>query len=204
MTKRFRVALTGGAGSGKSRTAAAFSRLGVDIIDADVIAHSLTAPGSPITQQIAAVFGNDLLDAAGSLRRRALRERVFTNPAERQRLEEILHPSIRAAMLQQAEYPGSPYCLLVIPLLIETSQQELADRVLVVDATAAHQQQRLMARDGLTPTQATQMLAAQTSREARLVWAHDVIDNNGDEQWLERQVAQLHARYMSLAQAGHR
>lgn len=201
MAHRFRVALTGGAGSGKSRTATAFSSLGVDVIDADVIARSLTTAGSPITRELVALFGEDILDTAGGLRRRALRQRIFTNLSERQRLEEILHPPIRTEMLRQAECPGSPYCLLIVPLLIETGQQELMDRVLVVDATTEHQQQRLMARDGLSVTQATQMLAAQSSREARLVWAHDVIDNNADGRALERQVAQLHAQYLTLAQA---
>lgn len=198
MPRRFRVGLTGGAGAGKSRTSDLFRQLGVDIIDADMIARALTAPGTPLLAQIRALFGEDVIDPMGALRRDTLRQRIFANPGERQRLEALLHPAIRGAMQRQAGSAGSPYCILVIPLLVETGQRILVDRVLVIDAPVERQLERLIARDQITREQARAMLAAQTTREARLAIADDVIENDGGY-LLESRVAQLHERYLALA-----
>jgi dephospho-CoA kinase len=193
-----RIGLTGGIGSGKSTVARLFAGHGVPVIDADTIAHQLTQPGQPAVREIAAAFGPDTVHD-GALDRRSLSERVFNNPAERQRLEAILHPRIRAAMLREAEWLRTPYCLLVIPLLIETGQHDLVDRVLVVDTEEQQQIERIHRRDSRTEGEIRAIIAAQASRARRLEAADDVIANTGDMASLEAQVRALHRKYLELA-----
>jgi len=194
-----RVALTGGIGSGKSTVADRFAALGVPVIDADAAAHALTAPGQPLLADIERLFGPGLVDAAGTLDRAALRARVFANPAERKRLEALLHPRIRARMTEALAVAQGPYALLVIPLLLETGQTNLADRILVVDLPEAEQIRRVGLRSGLAEPQIRAILDAQVSRAERLARADDVIDNSGDAAALGPAVAALHHRYLELA-----
>ncbi|MGD2020197.1 MAG: dephospho-CoA kinase [Thiohalocapsa sp.] len=195
----FAVALTGGIGSGKSAVAALFVKLGVTVIDADVISHALTAPGGSALAPIADAFGTDVIAADGALDRAALREQVFSDPAARQRLEGILHPMIRARMQADLAAAAGPYAVLAIPLLVETGQTDMADRVLVVDAPEDLCIERVGRRSGLTPEQVKRIMASQASREDRLAAADDVIENTRDLEDLEPKVRALHARYLSLA-----
>ncbi|GAA0714062.1 dephospho-CoA kinase [Dokdonella soli] len=197
----FTVALTGGIASGKSAVAARFAALGADVIDADVVARELVAPGSPALAEIVTAFGAGVLDAQGALDRRAMRERVFANPGARLRLEAILHPRVRAALRGRAAATRGPYALLVIPLLVESGHYDWVDRVLVVDAPREVQRARLLARDGVTPQLADAMLDAQVSRGQRLALADDVIGNDGTLADLDAQVHALHARYIELARS---
>lgn len=190
-----RVGLTGGIASGKTTVSRLFARLGVPIIDTDVIARDVVAPGTPLLQQVEQEFGPGLIGADGALQRRKLRERVFADPDARRRLEARLHPAIRAEVARQSAQAHGPYHILVIPLLIEGQGQIQVDRVLVVDCPEDLQMQRLQARDGSSPAQARTMLAAQTSRSARLAAADDVIVNDGDADRLEAAVAALHQKY---------
>lgn len=194
-----RIGLTGGIGSGKSTVAALFAAHGVPVIDADVIARELVAPGQAALADIVAAFGADVLDADGRLDRARLRARVFGNAAQRTRLEAILHPRIHAVMAERAAAQTAPYVLLVIPLLFEAKQRDLVDRVLVVDVSVEQQRARVGARDHLPPEQLDTILAAQLSRGQRLAGADEVIDNSGDAVALERQVEALHRRYLGLA-----
>ncbi|MBI5042054.1 MAG: dephospho-CoA kinase [Gammaproteobacteria bacterium] len=194
-----RIGLTGGIGSGKSTVAALFAARGVPVIDADVIARELVAPGQPALADIVATFGTDILDANGQLDRARLRARVFNDDAQRQRLEAILHPRIQAVMAERAAAQTTPYVLLVIPLLFEAGQRDLVDRVLVVDVPVAQQGERVAARDHLPVEQIEAIFAAQLNREQRVAGADDIIDNSGDVAALERQVDALHHRYLSLA-----
>jgi dephospho-CoA kinase len=194
-----RIGLTGGIGSGKSTVAALFAARGVPVIDADVIARELVAPGQPALTDIVAAFGADVLDADGQLDRARLRTRVFNNAAQRAHLETLLHPRIHAVMAERAAAQTAPYVLLVIPLLFEAGQRDLVDRVLVVDVSEAQQRARVAARDQLAPEQIDAVLAAQLNREQRIEGADDVIDNSGDTVALERQVDMLHRRYLGLA-----
>lgn len=194
-----RIGLTGGIGSGKSTVADLFAARGVPLIDADVIARELVEPGQPALADIAAAFGADMLDAQGRLDRARLRARVFGNPAERKRLEAILHPRIHAVMAERAAAQTAPYVLLVIPLLFEADQRDLVERVLVVDAPVETQRARVSARDHLPPAQIDAMLAAQWERQRRLDHADDVIDNSDGAAALERQVEALHRSYLALA-----
>jgi dephospho-CoA kinase len=195
----FRVGLTGGIASGKSTVTRLFEALGVPVIDTDVLAREVVAPGEPLLGQIATRFGAGVLAADGRLDRAALRAIVFADPAARADLEQLTHPAIRARLETLSARLGGPYQLLVIPLLVETGGQTPVDRVLVVDCSEALQIRRLQARDGATLEQARQILAAQATREARLALANDVIVNEGDLGAVRDQVASLHANYLKLA-----
>lgn len=201
MTRPYSVVLTGGIGSGKSRVSAAFARLGVDVIDTDLIARELTAPGGEAIPSIREVFGAQALLPDGGLDRRRMREVVFKEPVARTALEKILHPLIRAAAAQRVALSGSSYVLLVVPLLVESGDayRDLTDRVLVVDCDPDQQIDRLMRRDGISVALARSMLAAQVGRERRLTLADDVIDNRGDLAELDQAVQKLHRTYLSLA-----
>jgi len=205
MSRRvFRVGLTGGIASGKSTVARLFAALGVPVIDTDMLAREVVAPGQPLLGQIAARFGANVLAPDGSLDRAALRALVFADPAARADLEQLTHPAIRALLEARSAALDGPYQLLVIPLLVETARRTPVDRVLVVDCSEAVQIRRLQARDGSTPEQARQMLAAQASREARLAAADDVIVNDGDLGAVRDRVAELHAHYLNLGAANAR
>jgi dephospho-CoA kinase len=198
-----RIGLTGGIGSGKSTVAALFAAYGIPVIDADVIAHRLTLPGASATQQIVEVFGTDIAAAGGAIDRQRLAQRVFANPAERARLEEILHPLIHAEMLREQEGLTVPYCLLVIPLLIEARQQDLVDRVLVVDVDEHTQLARAQARGGRREAEIRAILGAQVGRAQRLKLADDCITNSGDLAALKSQIGALHLKYLALSAEKH-
>jgi dephospho-CoA kinase len=195
----FRVALTGGIASGKSTVAELFAARGVPVIDTDVIARQVVEPGEPALAAVIAAFGSGVLDADGRLDRRRMRQRVFVDPAARRRLEEILHPAIRAEMERQSRAAGGPYQLLVIPLLTESGRRDHVDRVLVVDVPEATQIERLMRRDGASREQAEAALRAQATRDARLAFADDVIENTADPAALEARVEELHRDYLRRA-----
>jgi len=198
----YKVALTGGIGSGKSSASAIFNELGVPVIDADTLSHALTAPGGEALPAIAETFGAELIGAGGVLDRTALRQRVFGDPAARRQLERILHPRIRARMLAAAEAASGDYVILAIPLLFETGQHELADRVLVVDLPENKQIERVMTRSDLARADVERIMHSQVSRGERLAGADDVIDNSGPPEALRPQVETLHHRYLALASQG--
>lgn len=193
------VGLTGGVGSGKSYVTDAFARLGVPVLDADLVARDVVAPGSTALPEIAARFGAGSLLPDGTLDRRRLRELVFTDPVARRDLEAITHPHIGRRLREWRDAQTAPYCILAVPILIETSFRRLVDRVLVVDATVEQQLERLVARDRIDEPLALRMIAAQASRDERLAAADDVLDNSGPLERVPEQVAALHARYTALA-----
>ena len=193
------VGLTGGVGCGKSAVADLFARLGVPVIDADGITRSLTVPGAPEMKEIAAHFGAELILPDGSLDRRALRTRIFSDAPARKRLESLLHPRVRDAIRTQLAAIRAPYCIVVVPLLIETGMTDLVDRVLVVDCDPAQQLERVMRRDHCSDADAQAIITAQLSREKRLTAAHDVIENHGDLHALHDKINHLHLRFLDLA-----
>jgi dephospho-CoA kinase len=196
----FRVGLTGGIASGKSAVSACFEQLGVPVIDTDVLAREAVAPGSDGLAAVAARFGDGILQADGSLDRRALRTIVFTDPKARQDLESIVHPRIHALLAARIGEVRAPYCVLAIPLLVEGGRIPV-DRILVVDCPREVQLTRLLARDGETQAGAEAILAAQASREARIARADDLIDNTGSLASLGAKVQKLHEQYLVLATA---
>lgn len=193
------VALTGGIGSGKSTVAQAFARLGITIIDADIIARQVVEPNTPALNAIEAHFGGSVIQADGTLNRRQLRECIFSDPAEKAWLNALLHPIIHQETQRQIAAARSPYVLWVVPLLVENQLQNKADRTLVIDVSRETQIQRTMARDHVSREHAEQILAAQATREARLAVADDVIDNNGAPDAIASDVARLHAQYLTFA-----
>ena len=200
LSPRFVLALTGGIASGKGAVADCFSRKGVPVFDADVIARELVRPGAPALAEIAATFGAAMLTASGELDRQRMRELAFSNPAERRKLEAILHPRVRDALREAVAHCAAAYCVLAIPLLAEVRKDYgFVDRVLVVDASPSVQRLRLIQRDRRTPEAAAAEIAAQASREQRLAIADDVIDNDGSKDALDPMVGRLHSLYESLA-----
>ena len=198
----FVVGLTGGIGSGKSTVADAFAELGVPVIDTDVIARELTAPGGAALDAIRAVFGEAVMQADGTLDRAALRRRVFADVAARNRLEAILHPAIRQRVELALARLTARYALVVIPLLVETgAYRDVLQRTLVVDCPEALQVARVMARSGLVRDEVMAILAAQATRAERLAVADDVILNTASPEALRAEVASLHQRYLRLAAA---
>ncbi len=198
----FIVGLTGGIGSGKSAAADRFGERGAAVVDTDVIAHALTAPGGAAIEPIRAAFGDALIAADGALDRAAMRARVFAEPAERVRLEAILHPMIRDEGARQCAAAQAPYVVLVVPLLIESgTYRERCARIVVVDCPEAVQIARVQARSGFSAAQVEAIMAVQIPRAERLAAADDVIDNGGDLPFLFAQVDALHRRYVALAGA---
>lgn len=194
-----RIGLTGGIGSGKSAAALLFSARGAPIIDTDEIARALVEPGQPAYDEIVRSFGEDILDGNRRIDRDKLRERVFDNAAERQRLETILHPRIREVVRAKTADLDTPYCIVVVPLLIESGFDDLVDRILVVDANENLQIQRTVTRSGLSEPEIRKIISAQATRAQRLQRADDVIENNADRKQLEKEVERLHHWYLSLA-----
>ena len=178
-----------------------FAELGVPIIDTDVIAREIVQPGEPALDEIAARFGEHMIDAAGNLDRNAMRKLVFSDDSARADLEAILHPRIGAEAQRQADTAGGDYQLIVVPLLTGSPLLGLVDRVLGVDCDEDTQIRRLLQRDTETVSQARRILAAQASREERLAIADDVIRNDSSLVETRAQVIRLADRYASLASA---
>lgn len=198
------VGLTGGIGSGKSTIADYFTELNVPMIDADIVARQVVEKGSPLLAQIHARFGDHVLTEEGELNRAKLRHIVFADEHEKNWLNELLHPAIRAEMLRQLEDCKEDYVLWVVPLLIENGLTEFCDRVLVVDVSPEIQLERATARDKSREETIKNIIKAQVSREERLKHADDVINNSPplaeNTENLRQQVAKLHQRYLALAQ----
>lgn len=194
-----KIGLTGGIASGKSTICKLFTDLGVSVIDADIIARQLVAPGQPTLLLLANTFGDSILNADGSLNRTRLRERIFADPTERRQLDAIMHPLVYAEIAACVARLSSSYCIIVIPLLLETEKSHIVDRILVVDCSEATQLERLMSRDEIGQTEALAMIGSQFTRAQRLAKADDVIDNSGKAGDLAEQVKSLHNSYLSLA-----
>lgn len=200
---RYVVGLTGGIGSGKSAAAECFQEHGIVIVDADAVAHELTAPGGAAMADIEQAFGRTALTAAGALDRAAMRRLAFAEPAVRLRLEQILHPRIRRLCDERCAAAASPYVLLVVPLLVESGiYRQRCQRLAVVDCPEATQIARVMARNGMSRAEVERIMAAQATRAQRLAVADDVIDNSGPPEALLPQISSLHAKYLDLAGIG--
>ncbi|MGQ0510890.1 MAG: dephospho-CoA kinase [Betaproteobacteria bacterium] len=198
----FIVGLTGGIGSGKSAAADEFERLGATVVDTDRIAHELTRAGGAAIPGVRQLFGDSVIAADGAMDRKAVRERVFSDPAAKQRLEALLHPMIRAESERQIASAAAPYVVHVVPLLVESPDyRKRVQRVLVVDCPEAMQVERVRTRSGLPPETVRAIMRSQVSREKRLAAADDVIDNSGTVAALQKQVRELHKTYLDLARS---
>lgn len=198
MTAAWILGLTGGIGSGKSAAAQHFIELGVHAVDADHAARWVVEPDRPALAQIVAHFGAGILQADGQLDRAAMRAQIFQHPEQRRWLEALLHPLIRQEILSNLAKAESTYAILVSPLLVESGQHLLTQRVLVVDTPEQLQLQRTMQRDHASAEQVQAILKAQASREERLRHADDVLLNDRDINWLQAEVERLHRFYLTL------
>jgi len=195
------VALTGGIGSGKTTACSLFETLGTPIIDADIIARSLVEPGEPALDEIMQQFGKLVLTSEGALDRAKLRQLIFNDAEKKSLLESILHPRIRQEMVRRISELTTPYCIIAIPLLVESGQMEIADRILVIDAPESEQLKRVIQRDEQTKAQVEAIISSQASRAARQAVADDIIHNDGDLIRLQTQVEVLHQKYLSIAES---
>ncbi|HZV97546.1 MAG TPA: dephospho-CoA kinase [Methylophilaceae bacterium] len=197
----FVVGLTGGIGCGKSEAARIFAKLGVPIVDVDVIARQLTTAGHPVLQEIITAFGPEYLDQDGSLNRAAMREKVFKDIAARKDLEGIMHPAIYEQALKEMEaHKDAPYQILAISLLFENNRYKNdVTRSLVIDCDESLQVERTMKRSGLSEEVVRGIMAAQVSREIRRKMADDLIENNGTIDELRQKIEAIHKKYISLA-----
>ncbi len=198
------VGLTGGIGSGKSCAAEHFQKLGVPIIDADIIARKIVGPGQHALDEIIAAFGGQIIGVDGSLDRTTLRKIIFTDKNRRIELENILHPRIHDEILRQIENLAAPYCIAVIPLLAESGRHYPLDRILVIDLPEARQIERTVTRDQQSAEEIDRIIQSQATRKLRLKLADDIIDNSGTPEALIRQVDALHLKYMELAENSHK
>lgn len=194
------VGLTGGIGSGKSEASKRFAKRGVVVVDADIVAREVVAYGQNGLAQIAAHFGADILDVTGNLNRSKLREIIFSNPSEKQWLESLLHPIINTEIRRQLANSTSIYSILASPLLLETQQFQLVDRILVIDTSEQHQLERASQRDKNNEAQIKAIMQTQLSRQERCARATDIIQNHGSIDELDVQTEKLHQLYLELAQ----
>lgn len=199
MTAPYRIGLTGGIGSGKSTVSALFRKLGVPVIDADAIVRKLVEPGGTAYDQVVALVGAEAVAPDGRLQRDRLRQAVFEDQALRLKLEAVLHPLVYEEMENAVSKITYPYCILSIPLLVETAGGARVDRILVVDAPEALQIARTAERDGVAAEQVRRIISAQAGRRKRLQAADDVIDNSGDLEAVKARVHELHRKYLTLA-----
>jgi len=196
---RLKVGLTGGIGSGKTTVANHFAALGIELIDADLIAREVVSRGTSGLNEIAQHFGTSILLENGELNRAKLREIVFDKPEERNWLEQLTHPLIAALIQQRLEESASAYSILVSPLLLETSQRDYVDRILVIDVSKETQLARTLSRDGSSEETIKAIIAAQINRQDRLSQADDVINNEESSDTIAEKVRQLHQSYLDLA-----
>ncbi len=192
------IGLTGGIGSGKSTVADLFRDWGIPVLDTDQVARELVRPGQPALAEIHALFGDRCLRPDGSLDRAWLREQVFSSSGARLRLEAILHPLIRQRVRSWLETVDAPYCIVVMPLLVETAQQDLFDRIVVVDSPENEQLIRVAARDGLSDNDIMNIMATQADRATRLAAADDIISNDADIETLAARTRAVRDRLSEL------
>lgn len=195
----FVVGLTGGIGSGKSTVAEMFAALEVELVDADIAARAVVAPGTPALAEIAEHFGPEILMPDGTLDRGALRQVIFHQDQEKLWLEELLHPLIRMWLTRQISNSRTAYCLLVSPLLLETGQAELVNRILVIDVSVDIQIARTLARDGGEERTVRAIIESQIGRTQRLEHADDIISNELPLKCVRQRVERLHREYLAMA-----
>ncbi len=199
MSVVLRIALTGGIGSGKSTVASIFQEIGAPVIDSDVISRNIVKPGKPCFKTIINEFGADLLTNEGILDRCKLRNIIFNDENAKKKLEGILHPVIYQEIKEQISTVDFPYCLIVVPLLIETQAMDHFDRILLVDIPEHLQIKRAVDRDKISSKIVEKIIKTQASRKQRLIYANDTIDNNVNIEELDKTVHRLHDKYLKLS-----
>ena len=193
------IALTGGIGSGKTSVASIFKGLGVPIIDSDTISKEIILPGKPCFKDIVNEFGEEILTNEGIIDRYKLRDIIFSNDKARIKLENITHPIIFKNIDIQISLINYPYCLVIVPLLIETKSVKYFDKILLVDTHKNIQFERVSKRDSMSPTLLRKIIKIQATRSERLKYADDVIENNNEIEGLNEYINILHKKYLILS-----
>jgi len=194
------IGLTGGIGSGKTLVSDHFAKLGIAIIDTDIIARQIVEPGHPVLAYLSEEFGDHILNDDGSLNRQALRTIAFSNDESKAKLDAITHPAIRIETIKQIEQASTPYCIVVVPLLRPNSPFiELMQRILVVTANRETKIERVKKRSNLSREEVSRIMDTQLNDSKRLNFANDVINNNGSTKQAYAEVEKLHNRYLDLA-----
>ena len=194
-----KIGLTGGIGSGKSTVSKIFQQINIPVIDADEIAHQLVAVGQPALTKIQQEYGSNILNPDGTLNRKQLKELIFSDDLQKQKLEAILHPLIYQSIQKQINALNTPYCIICIPLLFEADMTNLVDRILVVDCPVEVQIKRLLKRDNMTIERIQSIIDSQVSQAFRKKMADDLIDNNKNNENLADQIKKLHNYYILLS-----
>ena len=197
----FVIGVTGGIGSGKTAVTNRFQSLGITVVDADIASRVIVEPGRPALAEIEAHFGASAIAEDGTLDRRVLRDIVFSNPDERKWLEQLTHPLIGQEIVSQLQASKSAYTILVSPLLLESAQHQMAQRILVIDVPVETQVARTINRDDTTEDGVKAIIKVQMDRETRLKKADDVITNDKSLNDLYNAVDALHNTYLALASA---
>ena len=198
------IALTGGIGSGKTSIASIFKSLGVPIIDSDTISKEIILPGKPCFKDIVNEFGEEILTNKGTIDRYKLRDIIFNNDKARIKLENIIHPVVFKNIDTEISLINYPYCLVIIPLLIETKSTERFDRILVIDALESLQFERIVKRDDISPILIKKIIKTQAKRKERLHYANDIIVNNDKIMNLNKSINTLHKKYLGLSNNNHK
>ena len=198
------IALTGGIGSGKTSIASIFKSLGVPIIDSDTISKEIILPGKPCFKDIVNEFGEEILTNKGTIDRYKLRDIIFNNDKARIKLENITHPIIFKNIDIQTSLINYPYCLVIVPLLIETKSVKYFDKVLLVDTLENIQFERVTKRDSISPTLLRKIIKTQVTRSERLKHADDIIENNNEIGNLNEYINILHKKYLGLSNNNHK
>ena len=198
------IALTGGIGSGKTSIASIFKSLGVPIIDSDTISKEIILPGKPCFKDIVNEFGEEILTNKGTIDRYKLRNIIFNNDKARIKLENIIHPVVFKNIDTEISLINYPYCLVIIPLLIETKSTERFDRILVIDALESLQFERIVKRDDISPILIKKIIKTQVKRKERLRYANDIIVNNDKIMNLNKSINTLHKKYLGLSNNNHK
>ncbi|MCL4112700.1 UNVERIFIED_CONTAM: hypothetical protein GTU68_052147 [Idotea baltica] len=199
MKKQWILGLTGGIGSGKSVAANYFKELGVNLVDADIVAREVVDKSQSTLKKIAQHFGNHFIKSNGQLDRLKLRQHIFSLPKEKEWLEALLHPLIRLQIQKQLTETTGNYCILISPLLIESKQHLLTQRILLIDSPEELQVQRVTKRDHIPVDQILPIMQSQFSREQRKTFAHDILLNDNNLENLQLKVQQLHSFYINLS-----
>jgi len=189
---------------GKTSIASIFKSLGVPIIDSDTISKEIILPGKPCFKDIVNEFGEEILTNKGTIDRYKLRDIIFNNDKARIKLENIIHPVVFKNIDTEISLINYPYCLVIIPLLIETKSTERFDRILVIDALESLQFERIVKRDDISPILIKKIIKTQAKRKERLRYANDIIVNNDKIMNLNKSINTLHKKYLGLSNSNHK
>lgn len=192
------IGLSGGIGSGKTAVSDRFKALGIHIVDADIAARTIVEPNKPAWQDIKDYFGPEVLLPDQTLNRAWLRQQIFADTDKRKTLEGITHPRIREEIIRDLQASTSAYTLLVSPLLIESGQVKLVEKVVIIDVPETLQIERTCSRDNNDSEQVKRIIAAQLPREERLSYADWVIDNSQPLESLDARIETLHQELLKL------